>query len=193
MKAFAAMVLFVMGTSLQAGQNQYQIGPVPPPAVAPAAQVKIDPAKEADIRRLLEATGTTTLMQQVMDNMQKSLKPVLTNSFPPGEYREKLVDLFFEKFRSKLDSKRLLDLAVVRYDEQFSDEDIKGLISFYETPLGQKAVSALPKLTAELQQDGQTLGQQTGRDSMIEVLAEHPELAKALQDATQRTTSTSRQ
>lgn len=187
MRAFAAMVLFLMGTSVQAGQNQYQVGPVPPPSVAPAAQAKIDPAKEADIRRLLEATGTTTLMQQVMDNMQKSLKPVLTNSFPPGEYREKLVDLFFEKFRSKLDTKRLLDLAVIRYDEQFSDDDIKGLISFYETPLGQKAVSALPKLTVELQQDGQALGQQMGRESMIEVLAEHPELAKALQDAGQGT------
>jgi hypothetical protein len=191
MKAFAAMVLFVMGTSMQAGQNQYQVGPVPPPAAAPAAQAKIDPAKEADIRRLLEATGTTTLMQQVMDNMQKSLKPVLTNSLPPGEYREKLVDLFFEKFRSKLDTKRLLDSAVVRYDEQFSDEDIKGLISFYGTPLGQKAVSALPKLTIELQQDGQTLGQQMGRESMTEVLAEHPELAKALQNAAHGTTSPS--
>ena len=185
MKVFAAVFLFVIGTSLQAGQNQTV--PAPAAAVAPAAPAKIDPVKEADIRHLLEATGTTTVMQQLMDNMQKSLKPVLTNSFPPGEYREKLVDLFFEKFRSKLDTKRLLDLAVVRYDEQFSDDDIKGLISFYETPLGQKAVSALPKLTAELQQDGQALGQQMGRESMIEVLAEHPELAKALQDAGQGT------
>lgn len=192
MKAFAAMVLFVMATSLQAGQNQYQVGPVPP-REAPAGQAKIDPAKEADIRRLMEVTGTVALMQQVMDNVQKNLKPVLMSSFPPGEYREKLVDLFFERFRSKLDSKRLLDMAVVRYDEQFSDEDIKGLISFYQTPLGQKAITALPKLTAGLQQDGQTLGQQAGRDAMIEVLAEHPELAKALQDATERTTSTSRQ
>jgi hypothetical protein len=131
-------------------------------------------------------------MQQVMDNMQKTLKPVLTNSFPPGEYREQLVDLFFEKFRSKLDTKRLVDMAVVRYDEQFSDEDIKGLLSFYGTPLGQKAVSVLPKLTIELQQDGQALGQKMGRDSMVEVLAEHPELAKALQDAAHGATPPSR-
>ena len=190
MKAFAAVFLFVMGTCLQAAQNQTVPGP--DPGAAPAAPAKIDPAKEADIRRLLEATGTTTLMQQVMDNMQKSLKPVLANSFPPGEYREKLVDLFFEKFRSKLNTKRLVDLAVIRYDEQFSDEDIKGLISFYETPLGQKAVSALPKLTIELQQDGQALGQQMGRESMIEVLAEHPELTKAMQNAAQGTTPPSR-
>lgn len=189
MKALAAVILFVLGTSLQAGQNQYQVGPVPPPAVAPRGQAKIDPTKEADIRQLLEVAGTATLMQQVMDNMEKSLKPVLANSFPPGEYRQQLVDLFFAKFRSKLDTKKLLELAVVRYDEQFSDEDIKGLISFYETPLGQKYVGVLPKLTIALQQDAQALGQQTGRDAMIEVLAEHPEMAKALQDAAQRTSA----
>lgn len=186
MKAFAAVFLFVMGTSLQAGQSQ--TAPAPNEPAAPAAPAKIDPAKEADIRHLLAATGTATLMQQVMDNMEKSLKPVLANSFPPGEYRQQLVDLFFEKFRSKLDTKRLLDLAVVRYDEQFSDEDIKGLTAFYESPLGQKYVSVLPKLTIALQQDAQALGQQTGRDSMVEVLAEHPEMAKALQDAAQKTT-----
>lgn len=192
MRAFAAMVLFVMVTSVQAGQNQYQVGPVPPPVVAPAAQAKMDPAKEADIRRLLEVTGTTMLMQQVMDNMEKSLKPVLANSFPPGEYRQKLVDLFFEKLGSKLDTKQLLDLAVVQYDKQFSDDDIKGLISFYETPLGQKYVGVLPRLTTAMQQDAQVLGQQMGRESMIEVLAEHPELAKALQDAGQRASQPSR-
>jgi hypothetical protein len=83
-------------------------------------------------------------------------------------------------------------MAVVRYDEQFSDEDIKGLVAFYETPLGQKAVSALPKLTAELQEDGRALGQQIGRESMKEVLAEHPELERALHEAAQGTTAPSR-
>ena len=101
----------------------------------------------------------------------------------PGDYRDRLSELFFEKFRSKFDTKTLMDLAVARYDENFSDQEIKGLISFYETPLGRKVVTLLPKLTVELQQDGQRLGQQIGRDSMQEVLAEHPEMAQALQEA----------
>ena len=184
MKAFAAVALtFVMGMSVQAAQNQT----APAPAAAPAAQAKIDPAKEADIRHLLDVAGTSAVVQQVMKSTETSIRPLLANALPPGEYRSKLVDLFFEKFHSKLDTKRLLDLAVVRYDEQFSDEDIKGLIKFYETPLGQRYITALPKLTAELQQDGQALGQQIGRDSMIQVLFEHPELAKGLQEASQKT------
>jgi len=82
----------------------------------------------------------------------------------------------FQKLRSKLDSKRLVDLAVSRYDENLSDEEIKGLVNFYSTALGKKVITLLPRITAELQQDGQALGQQTGRDS-IEVLSEHPRIS----------------
>lgn len=196
MRTWAAVVcfLFLGALSVRAAENQPQQASTsqqPAQSQAPQAagseaapaQTAIDPAKEADIRHLLDVSGASALMNQVMGAMEQSLRPVLANSFPPGEYRERLIDLFFEKFHSKLDSKRLLDLAVVRYDQYFSDEDIKGLLKFYETPLGQKAVSVLPKLTGELQQDGQKLGQQVGRESMIEVLSEHPDLAKALQEA----------
>src|SRR5262245_61606994 len=63
-----------------------------------ATQSKIDPAKEADIRKLLDLVGTKALVSQTIDSMSKSIKPLLTNSLPPGQYREKLVDLFFAKF-----------------------------------------------------------------------------------------------
>jgi hypothetical protein len=74
-------------------------------------------------------------------------------------------------------------LAIARYNENFSDDEIKQLISFYKSPVGQKVVVVLPKLTAELQQDVNRLGQQVGREAMIEVLAEHPDLAQALKEA----------
>src|SRR5262249_49836349 len=155
-------------------------------APAPALQSKINPAKEADLRHLLEVTGTAALVGQLMSNMEQNIKPLMANSLPAGGYRDELIDLFFQKFNSKLDPKPLLDLAAARYDQNFSDEEIKGLISFYETPLGQKVVALLPKMTAQLQQDGQRLGQQLGRDSMIEVLSEHPDLAQALQAASHK-------
>jgi len=59
---------------------------------------KIDPAKEAAIRQLIDLTGATNVVNQSMDGMQKNLKPMMANIFPPGEYRDKLVDLFFQKF-----------------------------------------------------------------------------------------------
>lgn len=187
MRRFAAFALLcVLGAPIQAAQNQSATTTSPP---APGANVQaktIDPTKEADIRRLLDVMGTTTLIQGMMDRMVQSLKPIMANSLPPGDYRDQLIDLFFQKFRTKFETKRFLDLAVVRYDENFSDAEIKGLIQFYQTPLGQKITSTLPKLTGELQQDGEKYGQDIGRDSMVEVLQEHPELAQALQQAAAR-------
>src|SRR5262245_63942397 len=74
----------------------------------PTNQTKIDPAKEADIRKLLDLVGTKALVSQTIDSMSKSIKPLLTNSLPPGDYREKLVDLFFARFTTKTDVQRLL-------------------------------------------------------------------------------------
>jgi len=147
------------------------------------AATKIDPAKEADIRRLLDLVGTKALVVQTMDSMSKSIKPLLTNSLPPGEYREKLVDLFFAKFSAKADVEHLLDLAVPVYDKNFSHQEIRGLIEFYQTPLGQKAIATLPKVTSEMQEQGRKWGEDLGRQCMVEVLSEHPELADALNNA----------
>ena len=180
-----ALALALAATG-QAAQDH--AAPATESASARVPQTKIDPNKEADIRHLLDVVGTTALMQQMMNSMEQSLKPMLANSLPPGEYRDRLVTLFFDRFHSKLDLNRMLDLAVSRYDEHYSDEEIKGLIKFYESPLGQKVVTVLPKLTAELQQDGRNLGRQVGRESMIEVLAEHRDLAQAIREAS-RTTS----
>jgi len=154
---------------------------------ASAGQSKIDPAKEADIHRLLDLAGTKTAMMQVLDGMEKNIRPMITNSLPPGDYRTKLVDLFFEKFQShsKAELPQLLDSAVPLYDKYFSHEDIKGLIEFYQTPLGQKALGVLPKLSIEMQGEGMKMGEKFGRQSMMEVLSEHPELQKSLEEAQQ--------
>ena len=158
-----------------------------PTAVASSSpspgQTKAQPPKEADIRRLLELTGVKGLGTQMMNEMMETIKPVLANSLPPGDYREKLIDLFVEKFRTKVDAQQLVELAIPIYDKHFSDDEIKGLIQFYQTPLGQKMIRALPMVTGELQREGKRWGEGLGRDSMREVLAEHPDLAQALEAA----------
>jgi hypothetical protein len=83
-------------------------------SVAAAARAnkgpKIDPVKEADIRRLLDITGAGTLATQTMDQMEKDMRPLIANVLPAGDYRENLLDLFFEKFRSKRDPAELSTL-----------------------------------------------------------------------------------
>lgn len=151
-------------------------------AALETSQPKIDPAKEADIRRLMEVAGSRALMTQLIGTIETSIKPMLTNIFPPGEYRDRLIDLFIAKFKSKADVQQLVESIVPLYDKYFSDKEIKDLTEFYETPLGRKTIEVLPKLFAESQQIGQKWGEALGRQSMIEVLNEHPDINKALED-----------
>jgi hypothetical protein len=187
MKRTTRICLFLAGCASLRAQTP-AVSPNPPTQSATAAAAtsegkKINPVKEADIRKLLELTGATMTMELTMQSMEKNMKPVLASSLPPGDYREKLINLFFEKFHSKMDLQKLIDLAVPLYDKYYTDEDIKGLIQFYETPLGKKTVKALPNLMGELTDAGQKMGQDVARQSMIEVIAEHPELEKAMEDA----------
>ena len=158
-------------------------------AAAPAqtadasSKAAIDPAKNAAIRRLFDVQGTKESMKQVMAGMTSNMKPILESSLPPGEYRGQLIDLFLQRFQSKLSVDKFVELAIPVYDKYFSLEEIDGLTKFYQTPLGKKAVSVLPQVLLETQSAGSKLGQQIGRQSMMEVLAEHPELQKALEDA----------
>ena len=151
-------------------------------AAAKPAQ-KLDPAKDAAIRKLFEVQGTRKAMEEVIAGISANMKPTLAQSLPAGDYQGKLIDLFFQKFQSKVKVDDLIEVSVPVYDKYFSKEDITGLIAFYQTPLGQKMNSVLPKVIIETQTAAAAIGQDLGRQSMMEVLAEHPELAKALEEA----------
>ena len=143
----------------------------------------IDPAKAADIQRLIEVAGTRQLLVDTMATMQANVRPTLIKALPPGPYREKLINLFFERLQTKMSIQQFLDMAAAAYDKYLTDDDVKALIAFYQTPLGQKTLTVLPKMAAELQVQGMRIGEEAGRESMQEVLAEHPELARSMQDA----------
>ena len=151
-----------------------------------AASPTIDPGKEADIRKLLDLVGTKAVMQQTIDRMSESIKPLMTSSLPPGEYRDKLINIFLQKFQSRLDLQQMLDLIVPVYDKYFSAEEIKELVKYYESPLGRKASSVVPKIVAEAGDAGREWGRQLGKQCMQEVLAENPDLRQALDAAAGR-------
>jgi Spy/CpxP family protein refolding chaperone len=184
MKSAIALAGLLVVCSLNASaQNKPAASATLPSADSRAGAPWIDPAKEKDIRRLLEMTGAKQRMSLTIDGMEKSVRPLMERSLPPGDYRDKLIEAFFARFHSKLDLEQQLDLAVPLYDKAFSDEEIKGLIAFYETPLGRKLASTSPQLTSEMMEAGRKWGEQLGRTTMAEVLNEHPEFEQAIEDA----------
>ncbi len=190
MKLFAALATLLLLVAHCAAQDASSSGTdqgsdqsIAAVAKASRARVQVEQAKEADIRRLLDLTGSASLAIQAMSEMEKNIRPLISDSLPPGEYREKLVDLFFEKFHSKFNSNQLLDLVIPIYDKYYTHEDIKELIQLYQTPLGKKMLVVLPKVMGESQAAGTKWGETMGRESMMEVMAEHPEMEKAIEEA----------
>lgn len=155
----------------------------PSMAAKATGTASIDPQKEADIRRLMTLTGSAGIGMQLMKNMETSMKPLLENSLPPGAYRQRLIELFFEKFHALGTEESITAIVVPIYDRYFSDQDLKGLIAFYQSPLGKKTIAVMPRVVAESQEAGRQWGEELGKQSMEEVLAEHPDLKKELEDA----------
>jgi hypothetical protein len=188
MKASVAVAVLLLGSAW--GQSPGGTSPSsakPADPVQASAPSTIDSTKAADIRKLMSLVNTEELATGLLGAMTEQIRPMITNSLPPGEYREKLVDLFLEKFRSRADMKSLLDLLTPVYDKYLSDEEIKGLIVFYQTPLGKKTLEVMPKVMAESQDEGRKWGEQLGRQAMQDVLAEHPDLARQLDEAQKAT------
>ena len=184
MKEFLIASIFLLSNLAFAQSNSSMTSAQPksdtPPTQRPA---KLDPTTEADIRKLLTLTGTDKLADQMMNSMESSIRPLMTSSLPPGDYRETLVDLFFQKFHSKAAGQQIIEMAIPVYANHYTDGEVKQLIAFYGTPLGQKTVQITPQLMTELQKIGQEWGGNLGRQCMSEVLAEHPELEKAMDQA----------
>jgi uncharacterized protein len=142
-----------------------------------------DVTKRADIMELLELTGTSANIALAMNQMEGTIKPLMERALPPGDYRAKLIQLFFERFRTKFDAKQIIDLAIPEYEKNFTDEELKALIKFYKTPVGHKVATVVPQLTQSLMEAGKQRGEQVGRESMMEILSEHPDLRQGLEEA----------
>jgi|ERR1700710_602471 len=105
-------------------------------------------AKRQDIRKLLEVTGSAKLGQQVLAQMMNTFKA--TNPKVPEE--------FWDQVMKEFDSGTMIDLIVPIYDKHLTHDDVRGMLAFYQSPLGQKLISVTPAITQESMQAGQQWG-----------------------------------
>ena len=190
MKIYVAFLLCSAAPFAAAGQSapvltaqQKPAQAVPAQAAAAKSTTGIDPAKEAAIRKLFEIQGINKSFQQIVTTMLNNMRPMMNSSLPPGEYRDKLLDLFSERFQSKLRVEQFVNLTIPIYDKYFTQDEIEGLTKFYQTSLGKKVITVLPQVLVESQTESMKLGEKYGREAMAEVLDEHPDLKKGLEEA----------
>ncbi len=149
-----------------------------PQAQTPAAPgtAKVDPAKEEDIRNLLELTGSKDLVMQVIDSSLEQVRENFARALPQNERTQKFTEAFVQKFRAKLNADMFVDRMIPIYDKYFTQDDVKGLLKFYGTPLGQRAIKALPEITRESQAVGVELGRKAATDTIEELKTEYVDI-----------------
>jgi hypothetical protein len=118
--------------------------------------------KKEDIKKLLEVTGALNvgklMSEAVMKQMVETIKKVRPDI--PAHMFDIVSDEVNKTFSEGAVAKGgYIDLIVVIYHRYFSHSEIKGLISFYQTPLGKKTVTVMPTMTQEAIAVGQRWGQ----------------------------------
>jgi hypothetical protein len=108
-----------------------------------------DASKIADIRRLLELTGTKDMVNQMKGSMMAQFRQNAPG-MPPG---------MFDEMMAELKAEDLEESMIPVYANHFTGDDIKHLIAFYESPFGHKVMREMPQIIMESNEVGVQWGQ----------------------------------
>jgi len=103
-------------------------------------------SKEAKIERLLELTNGQATMNQVFEQMKAAMAPTIPASATPEqrakaqELQSKILDLM----KSRMSWEKVRPAYVKAYSETYSEEEINGILAFYESPAGRAMQAKMP-------------------------------------------------
>jgi len=140
---------------------------------------KPDPAKDEAIRHLMDITGTSKLGDNIAAYLKDQVKEGAGRAIGTDKIDAFMVT-FNQKFLGTSPGTSVTDAMVPIYAKAFSMEDIQGLIQFYESPLGQRVVKALPDVTQESQRVGIEIEQTAAIKILRDMSEQYPELKQIL-------------
>src|SRR5260370_34566731 len=188
MKAVLAVVIIYVGTFFLViqGASQNPVPAVPQSAssgqdnaASPQATRSIDPAKEADIRSLMELVGARDLVQDGASTAIEQSREKLLATVPNNDKGQAFVNAFAASYQKKFDLDQVTDRLVELYDKHFTEDEIKGVLQFYGSPLGQKVAAEMPKISRETQAAIRTIGAKPAKESLAEMKQHNPEIGQS--------------
>jgi uncharacterized protein len=183
MKAALALVVIYIGTFLVAiqgaSQNSAQAAAPNQAAAQTVAARPMDPVKEADIRALLELVGARDMVQEGVTASAEQYREKLLATVPNNEKGQAFVTSFVNNYQKKYDTDQVSEQLVAIYDKHYSEEEIKGLLQFYGSPLGQRVAAELPRISQEIQTVARAEGKKAATESLLAVKAQDPSAGAA--------------
>jgi uncharacterized protein len=115
--------------------------------ITPSSNVQ-EIEKNNNIKRLFELTGVNNISRQILSQLLNDYK----SHYP--EVPQKV----WETIAAELKSDEIIDQIIPIYNKYFTNEEIKQLIAFYQTPLGKKTIAVLPQISQESYEVGKRYG-----------------------------------
>jgi hypothetical protein len=182
MKAVLALIIIYVGTFLVAIQGASQAS-VQASSQDGAAQNQsdssrrkpIDQVKDSDLRSLMELIGMKDQVQDSAANSAEQNREKLLATVPNDEKSLAFVNAFSAGYEKKFDVNQMAEQIVNVYDRHFTEDEIKGLLQFYGSPLGQKFAAEMPKISHEIQAASREAGARAAREALQEIKNQNPE------------------
>lgn len=149
------------------------------PAAPPSLADKVDPAKEAAIRHLMDVTETAKLGDNINQFLTDRVRNIMSRSISADKL-PKFMDAFSQKFSAASPSSAVTDAMIPIYSRSFSMEEIQEITKFYESPVGQKIVKQMPQVTKESQDEGVRIEQNAAMSVLEGMQDDYPELKPML-------------
>lgn len=128
------------------------------------AQDAVPAEKQALIKELIEMTGGKNIGIMFAEQMSQGMTAMLrqSNKDIPPEVIDAINDEIIKLFQEEMDNGSYFAILYPIYSEHLSEDDIRELIAFYKTPIGQKTIKVLPLITQESMVAGQQWGMSLG-------------------------------
>jgi len=188
MKALLALILIYIGTFFLviqgASQNSAQAAGQGSASAQDSAgsahsNSNIDRVKEADIRSLMELVGARDMVQDGANNAIEQSREKLLTTVPNNDKGQAFVNAFSVSYQKKFDADQVTEQLVGIYDKHFTEDEIKGLLQFYGSPLGQKVAAEMPKINREAQAAVRSVSGKAAREALAEVKQQNPEVGQS--------------
>lgn len=130
-------------------------------AASPALAQTVDEGLRKDIEKLLEVTGSSKMGLQMATMVSgQMLDGLLQQQDVPPKAIELAKEVVNDEIKKAFEAPDGLNTDIVAvYAKHFTHDEVRGLLAFYDTPLGQKMIAATPALFQESVAVGQSWAQ----------------------------------
>jgi hypothetical protein len=137
------------------------------------AQTPAAPPQDAlaAARELVVVMRATDQIKQILPSIVQALRPAIVQGRPQVE---KDFDAFAPALLDNMNARmtELVEMMALIYARNFTAEEMREMMTFYRTPLGQKLLQRMPVVAQESMTAGQAWGRQIGAEVQSRMIEE---------------------